>query len=85
MAFSGRIGESLDEEGSMAKKVGITAVNSSTIQITLPDGLSVRAGQTVPLEVLDMVVAFARLQSQEAGGPGEPEGSWCVGGCGAQH
>jgi hypothetical protein len=68
----------------MAKNVTVTAVNASTIQITLPDGLSVRPGQAVPSEVLEMVTAFAKLQSREAG-PGEPEGSWCIGGCGAQH
>ena len=66
----------------MAKKVVVTAVNSSTIQITLPDGLSVRAGQPVPVEIIDMVAAFAKLQSHEAGG--EPEAGWCIGGCGAQ-
>ena len=66
----------------MAKNLVVNAVDQSTIQITLPDGLSVRKGQPVPVEVLDMIAAFAKLQEHESGGPVQP--AWCVGGCGVQ-
>ncbi|QWG14177.1 hypothetical protein KMZ29_05665 [Bradyrhizobium sediminis] len=64
-----------------AKTVSVTAIDASTLQVTLPDGLSVRAGKPVPVEVLEMVAAFVRLQSKTPeAGTEQPEG-WCIGGC----
>jgi len=68
----------------MAKRTEITAPTAHTITITLPDGLTVKPGAPVPLEVLEMVVAHMRLQNRGAeAGAEEPEG-WCIGGCGIQ-
>ncbi|BBZ74392.1 hypothetical protein MPRS_54850 [Mycobacterium paraseoulense] len=65
----------------MPQQVEVTATGSNTLTIRLPDGISVPEGQPVPPEVLEMVVAFYRLQSQE--GAEEPA-RWCVGGCQGQ-
>lgn len=70
----------------MTSKVEVKAISSSVIQVTLPSGLSVDPKKPIPIEVLEMLVAFIRVQraSAEAGGPGEPEAGWCIGGCGVQ-
>lgn len=69
----------------MGNRVGINAKSRSVIEITLPDGLSVDPNKPVPVEVLEMLVAFARAQrAASEAGPGEPEAGWCIGGCIAQ-
>lgn len=69
----------------MSAKVVISAKSKSVIEITLPDGLSVNPAKPVPIEVLEMLVAFARAQrAASEAGPGDPEAGWCFGGCGAQ-
>jgi len=68
----------------MASKVTITATDNKTITVKLPDGLSVKPGQNVPIEILEMIAAHARLQQNTAEAGGGGSDAWCVGGCGVQ-
>jgi len=65
----------------MASKVTITATDNKTITVKLPDGLSVKPGQRVPVEVLEMIAAHARLQERGAEAGQGAENAWCIGGC----
>jgi hypothetical protein len=66
----------------MSSKVAITATDNKTITVKLPDGLSVKPGQPVPVEILDMISAHARLQDRTAvAGRATEAASWCFGGC----
>ncbi len=68
----------------MAATISITATDKDTITVKLPDGLTVKPGQPVPVEVLEMAAAFARLQERAAEAGQSDLESWCVGGCGYQ-
>ena len=63
----------------MAKKAEITATDNKTITVKLPDGITVKPGKPVPIEVLEMIASHARLQSRMGETMGED--SWCIGGC----
>jgi len=69
----------------MASKVTITATDNKTITVKLPDGMSVKPGQPVPVEVLEMIAAHARLQDSVAEAGQGASDAWCIGGCGLQH
>jgi len=71
----------------MSKRVEIKAIGERAIRINLPDGFTVKPKEEVPVEVLEMLVAYARLQQnapEVAGQSLEPAYTWCWGGCGAQ-
>ncbi len=65
----------------MPATISITATESDTLTLKLPAGLTVRPGQPVPIEVLEMVAAFARIEERSAEAGVSEGGAWCLADC----
>lgn len=51
----------------------LEAIDTKTLKVTLPDGMSVTVGKPVPPEILELVAVQLRLQQEQDGNEG-----WCV-------
>lgn len=51
----------------------LEVVDTKTLKVTLPDGMSVTVGKPVPPEILELVAVQLRLQQEQDGNEG-----WCV-------
>lgn len=51
----------------------LEVIDTKTLKVTLPDGMSVTPGKEVPPDILELVAVQLRLQQEQDGSEG-----WCV-------